>query len=31
MELLRSEEFKKRLDELGGYDTRDTGKIKYQQ
>ncbi len=31
LEILRSEEFKKRLDELGGYDTRDTGKIKYKQ
>jgi len=31
MELLKSEEFKKRLEALGGYDTRDTGKIKYEQ
>jgi putative molybdopterin biosynthesis protein len=31
MELLGSEEFKKRLEALGGYDTRDTGKVKYEQ
>jgi putative molybdopterin biosynthesis protein len=31
MDLIKSLEFKKRLDALGGYDTRDTGKIKYEQ
>jgi putative molybdopterin biosynthesis protein len=29
MDLLTSTEFKSRLDELGGYNTKDTGKIKY--
>ena len=31
MDLLKSEEFRTRLEALGGYDTRDTGKIKYEQ
>ena len=30
MELIRSEEFRKRLDEIGGYNTKETGKIKYE-
>jgi molybdate-binding protein len=29
MELLNSSQFSSRLDELGGYNTKDTGKIKY--
>jgi hypothetical protein len=29
MELITSDEFKKRLGGMGGYDTKDTGKIKY--
>jgi putative molybdopterin biosynthesis protein len=29
MELVTSDEFKKKLDDMGGYDTRDTGKLKY--
>ena len=29
MELIASDEFKKRLDDMGGYDTQDTGKIRY--
>ena len=30
MELIRSAEFRKRLDEIGGYNTKETGKIKYE-
>jgi putative molybdopterin biosynthesis protein len=29
MELITSDEFKKRLEDMGGYDTKETGRIKY--
>jgi molybdate-binding protein len=29
LELIRSDEFKRRLHVIGGYNTEDTGKIKY--
>jgi putative molybdopterin biosynthesis protein len=29
MELIASDEFKKRLEDMGGYDTKDTGTIRY--
>ncbi len=31
MEIINSDEFKRRVQELGGYDTRETGIIKYRQ
>ncbi len=31
MEIINSDEFKRRLQQLGGYDTRETGIIKYKQ
>ena len=31
MDLINSDEFKQRLEQLGGYNTKETGKIKYEQ